>query len=109
MAPFLRRPVPGGAFRYPDNRRVAGELALTAELLGRLGRGVTRAQELFHAARELDRLPRDVKALAREGNLGVLTYLDHDSRRLVEEVVETGASPWVEELLVDYVEAEEEP
>lgn len=88
LSPFLERPLPRPPMSGRTNRYVAGWLALTAELWHRLDRPAARGQELFRVAREIDRTTWDLAALAREGNLGVLTWLPDDLRPLVEEVLD---------------------
>jgi hypothetical protein len=85
LAPFLARPLPARRLPLAENRRVAGLLALAAELWLRLGRPVEQAQTLFRAARWLDTTPYDVDALRREGNLAAIAALDRLARELVEE------------------------
>jgi hypothetical protein len=92
LQPFLPRPLPRAPLGGAANRRVAGLLALAGELADRLGDAPTLAQELFRAARETDRLPYDLAALAREGNLGLLPWLTAPTRALVEEAL-TGGCP----------------
>jgi hypothetical protein len=70
-----------------ENRRLAGRLALAAELSDRLERPPGVAQSLFRAAREADRTPYDLTALTREGNLGVLDWLRGEALDLVRATV----------------------
>lgn len=71
-----------------ENRRLGGRLALAAELSDRLGRSPAVTQSLFRAAREADRTPYDLLSLAREGNLGVLDWLDGEALDLVRATVD---------------------
>lgn len=87
LSPFLDRPLPRPPLRGRANRRLAGLLALAGELWHRLGRPAGRGQRLFRAARETDRTSLDLAALAREGNLGVLTWLAAPERSFVEEAL----------------------
>ena len=103
FAPFLPRPLPGPPIRGADNRRIAGVLALAAELWLRLGRAVEQGQALYRAARWIDGVSYDLKGLARERNLSVLTPLDALSRRLVTECVDGSEPPLLGELLSAYV------
>lgn len=103
LAPFLPRPLPRPPWPRVENRRIAGRLALAAELWLRLGRPVEQAQSLFRAARWLDATPYDVDALRREGNLAVVTTLDPLARRVVAEAAGGGEPALVGELLAEYL------
>jgi hypothetical protein len=76
---------------------------LAAELWLRLARPVGQGQALYAAARQADRTTFDLAALAREGNLGVLGWLDPLARSLVKEVASTGRSALLKELTAEYV------
>jgi hypothetical protein len=103
LAPFLPRPLPRPPLPRAGNRRVAGALALAAELWLRVGRPVEQAQSLFRAARWLDATAYDVEALSREGNLAVVTALDPLARRVVAESLGGGEPALLAELLADYL------
>ncbi|HEY6323308.1 MAG TPA: hypothetical protein VJA16_17325 [Thermoanaerobaculia bacterium] len=103
LAPFLPRPLPRPPWQRVENRRIAGRLALAAELWLRLGRPVEQAQSLFRAARWLDATPYDVDALRREGNLAVVTALDPLARRIVAEAAGGGEPALLGELLAEYL------
>jgi len=103
LAPFLPRPLPLPPWPRAENRRIAGLLALAAELWLRLGRPVERAQSLFRAARWLDATPYDVGALSREGNLAVVTALDPLARSAVAEAAGGGEPSLLGELLAEYL------
>jgi hypothetical protein len=115
LEPFLPRPSrrqesapraggPGEApGREAGNRAAAAALGLAAELWLRLGRPVEPAQALYRAARWVDGTSYDVEALAREGNLGVVTVLDEASRRLILELAAGGEPALVRELLAEYL------
>ncbi len=102
LEPFLPRPLPRPPVLGAGNRRIAGVLALAAELWLRLGRPVETGQALYRDARWIDRSPYDLEALAREGNLGVLP-LDATSREIVAEQAETGCSERLDRLLAEYL------
>jgi hypothetical protein len=104
LAPFLPRPLPRPPLPRAANRRVAGALALAAELWLRVGRPVEQAQSLFRAARWLDATAYDVEALSREGNLAVVTALDPLARRVVAESVDEGEPALLAELMAEYLE-----
>jgi hypothetical protein len=102
LAPFLARPLPRPPVLRIENRRIGGTLALLAELWLRLGRSEEAGQAFFRDARWIDDTPYDVEAVADEGNLAVLP-LEPASREVVAELVETGESRLLNELLAEYV------
>ncbi|HYG63168.1 MAG TPA: hypothetical protein VEL74_11345 [Thermoanaerobaculia bacterium] len=106
LFPFLPRPLPRPPIRGASNRRIAGVLALAAELWLRLGRPVEQGQAIYRAARWIDSANYDLKGLARERNLAVLTPLDALSRKLIAELFESGEPPLLRELLTEYVSPE---
>ncbi|MFY9821245.1 MAG: hypothetical protein WAM82_07675, partial [Thermoanaerobaculia bacterium] len=99
---FLSRPLPRPPVLGAGNRRIAGVLALAAELWLRLGRPVDTGQAFYKDARWIDRTAYDLEALAREGNLGVLP-LEAASREIVAECAEGGESERLARLLADYL------
>jgi hypothetical protein len=105
LAPFLPRPLPRPPLRGAETRRLAGLLALAGELWLRCGRAPAAAQALFRAARWADAAGYDLGALAREGNLGVVTALDERSRALLAEAAAGGEPRLVRELLAEYAGA----
>jgi hypothetical protein len=106
LAPFLARPLPRPPIRGIANRRIAGALALAGELWLRLGRPVGQGEALYAAARQVDRTPYDLTALAREGNLGVLGWLSGLAREVVEEEIAAGGAALLAALLAEYVAEE---
>lgn len=106
LAAFLPRPLPRPPLHGAGNRRLGGALALAAELWLRLARPVDQAQALYRAARWIDGTAYDVEALAREGNLDVVTALDATSCRLVLESVAGGEPALLAELLAEYLAGE---
>ncbi len=104
LSVFLPRPPAPGPPRRSRNRRLATDLALAGELWLRLGRSVGDGQALLRAARGAEDTRRDLTALVREGNLGVLDWLDARSVDLVAEVTATDRSSLLESLLQEYVE-----
>jgi hypothetical protein len=105
LAPFLPRPLPRPPLRGTETRRLAGLLALAGELWLRCGRAPEAGHALLRAARWADAAGYDLGALAREGNLGVVTALDGRSRELLAEAA-GGAEPrLVRELLAEYAGA----
>ncbi|HEV7519071.1 MAG TPA: hypothetical protein VGR07_22505 [Thermoanaerobaculia bacterium] len=106
LAPFLPRPMPRPPVLGIENRRIAGILALAAELWLRLGRPDGPGQALYAMARQADRTAYDLSALAREGNLGFLGWLSGLGREVVEEQAATGGSSLLASLLAEYLAEE---
>lgn len=88
--------------RPKGNRALATELALAAELSDRLGRPERKVQELWRAFREVDRSPFDLEAMARDGNLDLLDWLQGDALAIVEQSLSGPAPPLAEALLEEY-------
>jgi hypothetical protein len=88
LEPFLPRPLPRPPVLGAGNRRIAGVLALAAELWLRLGRPVDIGQALYKDARWID---RSVLPLATA------------SREIVAECAENGESERLDRLLADYL------
>jgi hypothetical protein len=109
LEPFPERPLPAAPRSLAVRRRVAGELALAGDLLLHSGDEVA-AQSLLRSARRLDAETLDLEALVREGNLGVLAWLDRSAARVVRESLERGRSRLLSDLLAGFLpkpEAEE--
>jgi len=107
MEPFLSRPLPPAPPRLMHNRRLAGSLASIGELWLRLGRAESRGQAFYRAARWVDRDNHDLMVLAREGNLAVVTWLDDDSRRVIQEIAARDESTLLQEVRREYLVATE--
>ncbi len=103
LAAFADRPLPSTSAALRGNRRLAALLATIGELWLRLRRGEARGQAYYRAARWIDRESHDLWTLGREGNLGVVTWLDGPSRSLLEGFVSTGECPLLEQLRRDYL------
>ncbi|MCP3959610.1 MAG: hypothetical protein GY719_17310 [bacterium] len=103
LAAFVPRPLLGGTPRQQRNRRLAAGLALAGELWARLDRPVSVGQGLLLAARGAENTSRDLVALAREGNLGVLDWIDDKSLEIAWEIEASGSSATVEALLEEYL------
>jgi hypothetical protein len=84
LEPWLARPRVDLPPRRARNRELATLLAEAGDLLVRLGGGEAEGIALLAAARHLEATPLDVAALAREGNLAVLSWLPASARELVE-------------------------
>ena len=103
LRPFMARPLPRPPQRGAGNRRLGEVLGLVGELWLRLGRPVGRGQAFLRAMRWVDRSRRPLETLAREGNLGVLAWLDAESAQVVEEVLARGSCALLDQLLAEYV------
>lgn len=99
---FAPRPIVGVAGRAASNRRLAGVLALTAELWLRCGRGEPDGQALFRAARWVDETEHDVAALVREGHVGLIPWLTERAAALLAELLEDGSARLTAELEEEY-------
>lgn len=88
LTPFFDRPPLGGRPDRQSNRRLAARLVQIADLWLRLGKAEAPAQELFRAARWIERSEHDLAALARDGNLGVLSWLEGPARRQLEAALD---------------------
>ena len=97
------RPLPVRSHAGAENHRVAGCLALAAELWLRLGRPVEPAQSLFRAARWLDATAYDVAALHRERNLAVVTAFGPLARQAVVDAIHHGEPALLTELMTEYL------
>jgi len=107
MEPFFRRPLPSAPSRLVHNRRLAGYLASIGELWLRLDWTESRGQSFYRAARWVDRESHDLVVLAREGNLGVVSWLDDDSCQVIEEIATRGESSLLQELEGEYLDSGE--
>lgn len=103
LAPFLPRPLPRPPLAGAANREIAGLVALAGELADRLGRPQNEVQALLRAARGLDRGHHDPRALAREGHLGLLEWLDAPCREIVEDWAAHGRSRRLDADLAEYL------
>jgi hypothetical protein len=104
LHPFVSRPLPAAPTALRSNRALSEKLALVGELWLRLGRAESRGQSFYRASRLVDREAHDLAMLAREGNLGVVTWLDAPSRDVLQEVATTGASRLLADLLQQYLD-----
>lgn len=109
LEPFLARPLPKAPTRLVHNRRLAELLTSIGELWLRLGKAESRGQSFYRAARWVDRESHDLVLLARDGNLGVVTWLDEDSREVIEEIAAEDRSTLLAELRGEYLEPTANP
>lgn len=84
LLPLLPRRLPRPPLRGAGNLRVAAALATVAELCVLLGEPESRVQSLLRAARFSEKATQDLAALAREGNLAVLPWLEGEAREVAE-------------------------
>lgn len=103
LEPFFERPALPMPPRAARNREIASVLAVAGELWLALGRSEGEGASMLAAARHAEATPRDLAALAREGQLGLLPVFSPLARRLVEELAGGGRSPLLEELRAAYL------
>ncbi|MDA8017372.1 MAG: hypothetical protein MPN21_07965 [Thermoanaerobaculia bacterium] len=101
LSPWTARP-PTGRSRLLNNRRLAAHLALAGEMCLRLER-VSQGQGLLRAARGAESTSHDLEALAREGNLRVMDWLDRYGLVLVKELADEGESELYTSILQRYL------
>ncbi len=106
LAPFVARPAIGEG-RTQRNHALGAALALAGELWLRMGRRESMGQALLRAARGADTAAYDLAALAEDGNLGVLDWLDEASQSVVTDVLANGASALVGSLIEAYLGQDE--
>ena len=92
LLPMLPRPLPRPPLHGAANLRVAGALAACGELCLLFGEPESRAQALLRAARFAEREGRDLTALARDGHLPVLPWLEGEALQVGGEAA-AGAEP----------------
>ena len=97
------RPETGATPRQVANRKLAGELALAAELWLRLDRPIAGGQALLRAARGAEQAQQDLTALARERNLKVLDWLDARSVTVIQDLVAGTPSRLLQALRAEYL------
>jgi hypothetical protein len=85
LSPLPEAPEVEAPPRAARNRALAARLAEAGELTLRLGRGEAAGEALLAAARRTRAASHDLAALAREGNLAVIDWLDEPARRLIEQ------------------------
>jgi hypothetical protein len=108
LEPFPPRPRLFLPPRRVRNRELASALAQAGELWLRLGRSEADGQALLAAARHVEATPLDLAALAREGNLDVISWLSPRARDLVAEKVASGRYPLLDELKAAFLAPEVE-
>jgi len=106
LSPFLPRPLPRPPLTGAENRRLAGELALAAELWLTLEESVGRGLALSRAAHWVDETSYDVGALVREGNLAVIPEIDAELRPRIAEGLRRGRLSLLDDLLAAYLAEE---
>lgn len=102
LSPFLERPRTGVSPRQINNRRLAAHLALAGEMCLRMEK-VSQGQGLLRAARGAESTVHDLEALAREGNLRVMDWLDRHGLVLVKQLAEEGESELYASILQRYL------
>ena len=79
-----------------------------ADLWLRLGRTESQGHAFYRAARWIDRETHDLVVLAREGNLAVVTWLEPESRAIVEEIATEDRCSLLHHLQQEYVQPSSE-
>lgn len=102
LSPFMERPRTGVSPRQINNRRLAAYLGVAGEMCLRMEK-VSQGQGLLRAARGAESTHHDMEALAREGNLRVMDWLDRHGLALVKELVEHGESGLYRTILKRYL------
>jgi hypothetical protein len=90
LAPLPPLPAVEAPPRAARNRALAALLAEAGELTLRLGKAEAAGGALIAAARRANASQHDLAALAREGNLGVLDWLDESARELIAQAAASG-------------------
>lgn len=102
LSPWTQRPRTGVSPRQINNRRLAAHLAMAGEMSLRMEK-VSQGQGLLRAARGAESTVHDLEALAREGNLRVMDWLDRHGLMLVKELAEDGESEFYTSILQRYL------
>lgn len=103
LDPFPTRPEVDVVARRRGNRKIASALSQAGDLWLRLDRPVGPGQGLLRAARGAAGTQHDLSALAAEGNLKVMDWLDPASSRIVEEVAAGERPALLDELCHEYL------
>ena len=109
LDPFPVRPEVALAPRRRRNRELATRLAEAGDLWLRLRLPEADGQALLAAARHAEATALDLASLAREGNLGVVSWLSPVARELVVEQAASGRSDRFERLKEQYLAAADTP
>lgn len=99
---WTERPRTGVSARQLNNRRLAAHLAVAGEMCLRMEK-VSQGQGLLRAARGAESTVHDLMALAREGNLRVMDWLDRSGLVLVDELAEEGESAFYSKIMQRYL------
>lgn len=94
--------------RERERRELVARLAEVAFLLGEMGISERETQELWQSARKLEESELDLAAVAREGNLGVVSWLSPAARRWIERFVTQGAEATIGAVRARFVNSSEE-
>ncbi len=101
LAPLMKRPSAGIEGRLGRNRRLAARLAETGEMLVLLGHPEGKAQAFYRAARRVDGSGRDFQAIAEEGNLDVVGWLEEEVRGEIEIALRGSSESLLDTLLAE--------
>ena len=83
VEPYLPRPLPDEPWPGRSNLALAATLAVAGELCLHLADSPPRAEAFRRAARFVDETSHDLEALARDGNLSVIPWLEKEPKELV--------------------------
>lgn len=103
VQPFVRRPLPTGSRSKRDNREIAGLLMRVADLWIRLERAEGRGQSIYASARRIDSEHHDFRGIGRDGNLGIVDWLDPISKGVIEEWASAGTTSLLDDLQAAYL------
>ena len=103
LDPFPARPEATLPPRRRRNRELATLLAECGDLWLRVALPEADGQALVAAARHVEAAALDVAALAREGNLGVISWLSPLAREVIGELVARGRSARLQRLREEFL------
>ena len=108
LDPFFERPLPAEPALLRRNRRLAAGLFRTGELWLAVERDELVGQAFFRAARWVDESPKDIEALALEGNLGIVEWLEPPIDGVIDELARNRDSTLLAELREEYLHGRSE-
>lgn len=106
LATTPERPPLATTRRLEFCRRAATELIVVADFWLRLERSEAAGQNLLRAARWAEEFEHDLRAVAREGNLAVLPWLDRNARQVVADLAADRPSALRQALEAEYSKGE---
>jgi len=103
LCPFFERPLPGEPPILRRNRRLAGGLYRAGELWLAVDRDEVIGQAFFRAARWVDESSKDIQALALEGNLGIVDWIESPVEEVIVGLSGEDGAPLLQELREEYL------